>query len=114
MKDSRATNRIKRHRRVRSVVIGTANRPRLAIHKSLRHLRVQLIDDSSHKTLASASTLVNKTVSSISTAEKIGQSISAVAIKLGIKEIVFDRGGYPYHGQVKAIAEAVREAGLKF
>lgn len=114
MKDSRTTSRIKRHRRVRSIIIGTTNRPRLTIHKSLRHLRVQLIDDSSHKTLASASTLADKTVSSISAATQIGKSIGAEAIKLGITEIVFDRSGYPYHGQIKAIAEAVRVAGLKF
>lgn len=114
MKDSRTIRRIKRHRRVRSVIIGTAHRPRLAIHKSLRHLRVQFIDDGNHKTLLSASTLTHKTASNISSAEQIGKSIGEEAVKLGIKEVVFDRGGYPYHGQIKAIAEAVRKAGLKF
>jgi len=114
MKDSRTVSRIKRHRRIRSTIIGTANRPRLAVHKSLRHLRIQLIDDGSHKTLLSISTLANKTTSNISSAELVGKNIGEEIIKLGIKEIVFDRGGYQYHGQIKAIAEAVRKAGVKF
>lgn len=114
MKDSRTTNRIKRHRRVRSTIVGTANRPRLAVHKSLRHLRVQLIDDDNRKTLLSASTLADKTTSTIVSAHQVGKNIGEQAIKSGITEIVFDRGGYPYHGQIKAIAEAVREAGIKF
>lgn len=114
MKNSRTTSRIKRHRRVRSAIVGTADRPRLVVHKSLRHLRVQLINDDNHKTLLSASTLANKTTSTVASAGQVGKNIGEQAVKLGITEVVFDRGGYPYHGRIKAIAEAVREAGVKF
>ena len=114
MKNSRTTSRAKRHRRVRSSIKGTAERPRLAVHKSLRNLQVQLIDDVAHKTLAEASTLTSKSVSNMVLAETIGKTIAEAALKLNIKEVVFDRGGYIYHGQIKALAEAARAVGLKF
>lgn len=114
MNTNRINSNIKRHRRIRAKIIGTAQRPRLCVHKSLRHLRVQLIDDAAHKTLAAASTLMLKTVGNVKSASQLGKDLAAKAKELGISEVVFDRGGYPYHGQIKAIAEAAREAGLQF
>ena len=112
MKNSRNTNRIKRHRRVRYKIQGDSQRPRLTVHKSLKHLRIQLIDDSKNQTLASFSTLNDKTKGNIESAKKIGEEMAGKISELGIKQIVFDRGGYRYHGQVKVIADAVRDNGI--
>ncbi|MFA5967187.1 MAG: 50S ribosomal protein L18 [Patescibacteria group bacterium] len=108
------TSQTNRRHRIRAKIKGTADRPRLAVHKSLKHLHVQLIDDTKGKTLASLSSLSLKIRGSIAAATKLGQAVAVQAIALGIKEVVFDRGGYPYHGQVKAVAEAARAEGLKF
>ena len=108
------TNQTSRRRRIRAKIIGTAARPRLAVHKSIKHLRVQLLDDTAGKTLASLSTLTLKIKGGVEAATQLGQAVAAQALSLGIKEVVFDRGGYPYHGQVKAVAEAARAEGLKF
>ena len=111
---SRTQHRLKRRRRIRSAISGTALRPRLCVHKSLRHLRVQLIDDTAAKTLASVSTIGLKTTAGVASAKQLGSALAEKAIALGIKSVVFDRGGYRYHGQIKALAEAARAGGLIF
>ncbi|OGE78283.1 MAG: 50S ribosomal protein L18 [Candidatus Doudnabacteria bacterium RIFCSPHIGHO2_01_FULL_46_14] len=103
--NNKRNKRITRHRRIRAKVHGTASRPRLAVFRSNKHLHLQLIDDAASKTLASASTLKSKDVA---------KALSDKADSLGIKEIVFDRGGYQYHGRITKIAEALRGSGLKF
>ena len=109
--------RIKRHGRVRGKISGTAERPRLCVFRSENHIYAQIIDDVAGNTLVSAST-VEKSFegkgSNIEAAKKIGQTVAERALKAGIEEVVFDRGGYIYHGRVKALAEGAREGGLKF
>jgi large subunit ribosomal protein L18 len=105
------------HDRIRRKVTGTAERPRLAVHYSNQHIYVQVIDDSAGKTLASASTLdksFEKGSSNIESAQKVGQLIAERAKGSNISAVVFDRGGHLYHGKVKALADAAREAGLQF
>jgi large subunit ribosomal protein L18 len=107
--------RAKRHRRVRVKLTGTAERPRLSVFRSLNHIYVQVIDDSSGKTLAAASTVVLKSgKKDAGAAAAVGKAIAGEAKKAGIKTVVFDRGGFLYHGRIKALAEAAREAGLEF
>jgi large subunit ribosomal protein L18 len=111
----RKAARVKRHSRVRVKVEGTPERPRLSIFRSLNHIYAQVIDDSSGRTLASASTLELKAGgSNAAAASAVGKAIAASASKAGVKQVVFDRGGFLYHGRVKALAEAAREAGLEF
>ncbi len=105
------------HDRIRRKVSGTAERPRLAVHYSNQHIYVQVIDDAAGKTLASASTLdksFEKGSSNIESAQKVGQLIAERAKGSNISAVVFDRGGHLYHGKVKALADAAREAGLQF
>jgi large subunit ribosomal protein L18 len=105
------------HDRIRRKVSGTAERPRLAIHYSNQHIYVQVIDDAAGKTLASASTLdksFENGSSNIESAQKVGQLIAERAKGSNISAVVFDRGGHLYHGKVKALADAAREAGLQF
>ena len=117
---SRNQLRMRRHARVRKRLAGAGQRPRLSIFRSLHHIYVQLIDDASGKTLASASTRekdVAKGLESLKTigaAEKIGKVIAERAKAKGITSVVFDRGGYKYHGRIKALADAARGAGLEF
>jgi large subunit ribosomal protein L18 len=116
---SRTSERIKRHKRIRKRVRGTAERPRLCVTKSLRHLYAQIIDDESGRTLAHVSTLdpaVRDQVSgsNIEAAKLLGARIASGAKEKGIEAVVFDRGGYVYHGVVSAFAEACREGGLRF
>ena len=109
--------RERRHRRVRRKISGTAERPRLAVHRSNRGIEAQLIDDVDGKTLASASHLgVKKTFKGTKTeqAAEVGKLLAAAAKKAGIESVVFDRGGYLYHGRVKALADGAREGGLEF
>ena len=109
--------RIHRHKRVRAKIIGTPSRPRLSVFRSNKQLYAQLIDDTKGRTLMVIKTtdLKEKTNSRpIEKASKIGQLLAKKAVEGGIKGLVFDRGGYKYHGQVKALAEGVREGGLKF
>ena len=96
--------RIQRHKRVRAKISGTAIRPRLAVFRSNKHLHVQMIDDASGKTLVSASTVKDK---------DLVKSLVEKAGKAGIKEAVFDRGGYRYHGKIAKLADEIRKAGLK-
>jgi large subunit ribosomal protein L18 len=104
------------HTRIRKKVSGTAERPRLAVFRSLNHIYAQVIDDVNGKTLASASTtekdLKSKTGGNIDAAQKIGKTIAERALAAGVSNVVFDRGGYLYHGRVKALLDATRVAGL--
>ena len=109
--------RLKRHKRVRGKIFGTANRPRLNVFRSRSNINVQIIDDVSAQTLVSASTY-EKEFSSYGgnkeAALEIGKIIGKRALEKGIKSVVFDRGGYLFHGRVKALAQGAREAGLEF
>jgi len=109
-----------RHRRIRKKVLGVTLRPRLSIFRSLNHIYAQIIDDSKSQTLISMSTLDpqvrNRTDGMVKTkkAELVGSLLAEKALSKGIDHVVFDRGGYKYHGRVRALAEAARQAGLKF
>ena len=111
-------SREKRHARVRARVSGSAERPRLCVFRSERHIYVQAVDDLKGMTLASASTLEMKkeigATGSIKAAHKVGELIAGRLKDKGLDKVVFDRGGYLYHGRVKAVADAARAAGLKF
>jgi len=113
-------DRVIRHQRVRKKVSGTAERPRLSVYRSLNHIYAQLIDDVKGVTLCSASTMEKEISSKIAKMTKteaaalVGEVIGQRAIKAGIKEIVFDRGGYIYTGRVQAVADAARKTGLIF
>ena len=115
-KTSRAVIRTAVHKRIRRKVRGTTEHPRLAVYRSLNHISAQVIDDEQGVTLASASTtekgLRGATGGNIEAAKRIGQEIAQRALARGITRIVFDRGGYLYHGRVKALTDAAREAGL--
>jgi large subunit ribosomal protein L18 len=111
----RKINRLKRHKRVRVNVSGTQERPRLAVFRSLNHLYAQLIDDSASRTLAAASTVGLKAKGNgVEEAALVGKEIAAKAKAAGVSSVVFDRGGFLYHGRIKALADAAREAGLEF
>ena len=113
---SRAEIRQGVHSRIRKKVSGTAERPRLAVFRSVSHIYAQIIDDKTGTTLASASTteksLGLKTGGNIDAAKSVGKAIAERAVKAGIATVVYDRGGYVYHGRVKALIDATREAGL--
>ncbi len=101
--------------RVRSVISGTASRPRLSVFRSNAHITAQVIDDQTGKTLATSSTSTLKvTGNKVEQAAAVGKDIAAKAQAAGVKAVVFDRGGYKYHGRVKAVADAARESGLNF
>lgn len=106
------SNRTSIHQKIRKVVKGTAERPRLAVYRSLAHIHAQLIDDTTGKTLVAASSLKIKG-SLTDKAKKVGQKIAQIAKEQKIKQAVFDRGGFRYHGAVKTVCETVREEGLK-
>ena len=109
--------RLRRHRRIRRHLTGTAERPRLVVFRSNRGIEAQLVDDLERKTLASASHLgVKKSFKGTKTeqAAEVGKLIAQAAKKAGVETVVFDRGGYLYHGRVKALADAAREGGLNF
>lgn len=112
-KPDKNKTRQKRHTRVRGKISGTAECPRLNVFRSNTNIYAQVIDDVAGVTLASASSL-KETGSKTEQAKKVGENVAKVAKANGIKEVVFDRGGYLYHGRVEALAEAAREAGLEF
>lgn len=120
MKDKKELLRIKRHRRIRLRMQGTLVKPRLFVHRSLKNIEAQIIDDTQNKILLSGSTadkqIKQKFASSgnIKASEVFGEIFAKKAIEKGISEIVFDRAGYLYHGRIKAFAEALRKGGLKF
>ena len=119
-KASRAEIREKKHRRIRHHLNGTATTPRLAVFRSNKHMYAQIIDDTVGKTLVSASTLEKEikaeleNTDTVDAAAYIGTVVAKRAIEKGIKEVVFDRGGFIYQGKIQALADAAREAGLKF
>jgi large subunit ribosomal protein L18 len=108
--------RLRRHRRVRGKVAGTAERPRLVVFRSNRGIFAQLVDDEAGRTLASASWLQQRSLEGTKTeqAAAVGKALAAEAKKAGVEACVFDRAGYLYHGRVKALADGAREGGLKF
>ncbi|MCE5322443.1 50S ribosomal protein L18 [bacterium] len=112
--------RQKRHKRVRKTVAGTESKPRLDVYRSICNIYAQVIDDQSGKTLVSASTIDGelkskvKSGGNIEAAKLVGQLVAKRAVEKGIETVVFDRGGYKYHGRVAALADGAREAGLKF
>jgi large subunit ribosomal protein L18 len=117
--DRRAA-RLRRHERVRKHVVGTPERPRLSVFRSLRHIYAQVIDDSRERTLIAASTIEQEVeaqiqgLTKIEQARVVGKVLAERALSQGINQVVFDRGGYKYHGRVKALADAAREGGLEF
>lgn len=115
-KVSRNDERLRRHARVRTKVNGTAECPRLNVFRSNAHIHVQIIDDVAGKTLVAASSVELKLENggNVAAAAAVGTEAAKRALAAGIENVVFDRGGYIYHGRVKAVAEAAREAGLKF
>ena len=119
-KHDRKTSRARRHRRVRGRVLGTAERPRLVVTRSLANITAQVIDDAAGHTIASASTIQSdlkkglKSRSTVEAATLIGTTVATRAMEAGVEEVVFDRGGYPYHGRVEALAAAARLQGLRF
>jgi len=118
--DKKAALRVRRHRRVRKKVLGTAERPRLNVFRSLCNIYAQIVDDVSAKTIVSASTIDReikgkiKSGGNVEAAKAVGELIAKRALEKGVKKVVFDRGGYKYHGRVKSLADAAREAGLEF
>jgi large subunit ribosomal protein L18 len=114
----RRESRLRRHRRVRKKIHGTQSRPRLAVHRTNKHFSMQLINDDLGHTIAAASSvegdLRGTSGSTVAAATKVGQLIAQRAKAAGVNAVVFDRGGYAYHGRVAAAAEAAREAGLEF
>ena len=109
--------RLRRHKRVRGKIFGTAQKPRLCVFRSLKNIYAQVIDDENGKTLASASSLdkeFNQYGGNKEAAKLVGQAVAKAALDKGITEVVFDRGGYIFHGRVQELAEGAREAGLKF
>jgi large subunit ribosomal protein L18 len=126
VKEERVAGRLRRHKRIRKKVSGTTVSPRLNIFRSARHIYCQIIDDTKGVTLASASTLDEEIEGSVLSGKKknekwtkadsakiVGAAIAKRALEKGIEKVVFDRGGYLYHGRIKALAEAARESGLK-
>lgn len=113
-------SRERRHQRIRKKVVGTPERPRLSVYRSLNHIYAQLIDDSHGNTIVAASTLDKELGAqkghkgNVGMAKKVGELVAKRAIGKGLKKVVFDRGGYIYHGRVKALADGAREAGLEF
>ena len=112
--------RVRRHQRIRRTIRGTAERPRLNVFRSLEHIYAQVVDDDMGNTLASASTLdpelqeQMKGLTKTQQAEQVGQLVARRALARGLRQVVFDRGGYPYHGRVKALADGARQGGLEF
>ena len=119
-KKSRSEVRAKKHRRLRNRISGTASTPRLAVFRSNNHMYAQIIDDVAQHTLVAASTMEAEIASkveytnTVAAAAAVGEAVAKKAIEKGITEVVFDRGGFVYQGKVQALAEAAREAGLKF
>jgi len=119
-KQSRNDVRVNKHRRIRNKISGTAAKPRLAVFRSNNHIYAQIIDDVEARTIVAASTMekdiaakLEKT-SNVDAAKVVGEEVAKKALAKGIEEVVFDRGGYIYHGRVKSLADGAREAGLKF
>ncbi|MFH1550501.1 MAG: 50S ribosomal protein L18 [Planctomycetota bacterium] len=110
----------RRHRRVRRKVVGTPERPRLAVHRTLKHIHCQIVDDYQGRTLLALSTTKSElrkelgNTRGVDAAKEVGKRLALMALDRGIKKVAFDRAGYRYHGRVKALAEGARESGLQF
>lgn len=104
----------RRHKRIRKKVFGTPERPRLSVYRSLKYIYAQLVDDVQHRTFVSTDSMKIDKGKKVGKSKECGKLLAKLALEKGIKEIVFDRGGYNYHGRVKALAEGAREGGLKF
>ncbi|HOK34392.1 MAG TPA: 50S ribosomal protein L18 [Fervidobacterium sp.] len=120
-REDRKRLRLMRHKRLRKRISGTPERPRLSVYRSEKHIYAQIIDDTKGETLVAASTVekelrekLNQKTWNVQAAKEVGKIIAERATAKGIKEIVFDRGGYKYHGRIKALADSARESGLKF
>ncbi|WP_069998829.1 50S ribosomal protein L18 [Cellulosilyticum sp. I15G10I2] len=119
-KASRSKIRVKKHMKMRNKLQGTTERPRLAVYRSEKHIYAQIIDDTKGSTLVSASTVEKElakaleATSNVDAAKAVGEAVAKKALAKGINEVVFDRGGFLYHGRVKALADAARAAGLQF
>ena len=114
---SKADKRVKRHDRIRNDIFGTPEKPRLCVYRSLKNISAQVIDDTTGKTLAAASSLEKEFKDyggNKDAAKKVGEALGKKAVAAGITEVCFDRAGYLYHGRVKELADGAREAGLKF
>jgi large subunit ribosomal protein L18 len=119
---SRKSRKNLRHKRVRKQINGSADRPRLSVFKSSKHIYAQIIDDLTMNTLVSASSLTPKVMEALAkdgkgktdTAGAVGKYLGELAVAKGIKQVSFDRGGYPFHGRIKSLADGAREAGLEF
>ena len=120
MKTTRQQSKQRRHRRIRGKVFGSSERPRLAVYRSNEHIYAQVIDDTLHQTLATASSLEPELKSKLTSGSnqaastEVGKTLAARALEKGVTQVVFDRGGNLYHGRIKALADAAREAGLSF
>ncbi|MBW2507286.1 MAG: 50S ribosomal protein L18 [Deltaproteobacteria bacterium] len=114
MMQKKVTGRTRRKLRIRKKVYGTSTRPRLAVFRSSKHIYAQVIDDSQGKTIAHASSVTGPSASKVDSAKSVGSAVAKACIDKGVEQVVFDRGGYRYHGRVRALAESAREAGLKF
>lgn len=116
----RTQARLKRKKRIRQKVVGTTDRPRLCVFRSSKHIYAQVIDDSASQTLAAASSMEkavredSKAKNKVTAANSVGKVVGQRALDKGIKQVVFDRNGFLYHGRIKAVSEGAREAGLKF
>jgi len=120
-KNEKVLARLRKKKHIRKKIIGTSERPRLVVYKSLKHIYAQLVDDTNHKTITGMSSLSNELKNEISNAkskievaEIVGNGIAKRALDLKLEKIVFDRNGYIYHGRVKAVADGARKGGLKF
>ena len=119
-KADKNANRLQRHKRVRRKITGTTQRPRLCVFRSANNIYAQIIDDTKRVTLVAASSLEAEVKSAVNhtgnkeAAKKVGELVAKKAVEKGITEVVFDRGGYLYHGRIQELAEGAREAGLKF
>ncbi len=114
MHSKKLQSRLARKRRIRSRLTGTAVRPRLAVTRTLKSISAQVIDDTAGKTLAAASSASAKAKPTVEGAKKVGQMLAEKAKAAGVTKVSFDRGGYRYHGQVKALADGARDGGLEF
>ncbi len=111
---TRHEKRIRRHLRVRKKVSGTAERPRLVVYRSAKHIYAQLVDDAARRTMATVSSVAVAAGKKVEKSVEVGKLIAARAKDAGITRVVFDRAGYKYHGRVKAVADGAREGGLEF
>ena len=118
--NSRTQARLKRKKRIRKNLVGTTHRPRLCVFRSAKHIYAQVIDDSLGQTLTTASSIEksvrqdSKAKNKVAAANSVGKMIGQRALEKGVKQVVFDRNGFLYHGRIKAVSEGAREAGLKF